>query len=605
MGEEVLFDRGKDMKYRQKITCFLAYILYPTVIFYLFQFYTYNPFTTMQFKHQLLNIVFYVLVNILLVGMVRRLRVALIIQTTFFMIIGLINYYVQNFRGAPIMPWDIYSIDTASSVANNFSYKLGWNTVSVLIGFLVLLVLESRIKITISKQWYKRVAMIGLPVMALWGYVGMIQNDTFVLEYGLYDKLFTPAVMNKRDGNIVAFIMEMEYLKVEKPDNYSAENSEEMYEESMPAQTQKAVKNPNSETRPNIIVIMNEAFSDVSILGELQTNVDYMPFIHSLQAGADNAITGDLNVSVLGGNTANTEFEFLTGNTLGFLPQGSVAYQQYVQEEMPTLVSYLKDLGYKTVAMHPYGASGWERDRVYPLLGFEKFLSLKSFARAEKIRNYVSDEACYDKIIELYEEKKEGQPLFVFNVTMQNHSGYEEEFENFTADVKVDGISTKSLAMYLSLIKESDKALQNLIAYFEEQEEETLILFFGDHQPATYVTNPILRHNGINPDDFTEEQNLLRYKVPYVIWSNFDIKEKNNVETSVNYLAIDVLKNCGLPLPSYQNVLSKIRKDYPVITGLQVKDAKGNYFTIDECEEELKEYQNLQYYLLFDYMEKE
>lgn len=593
------------MKYRQKITWFVAFVLCPTLIFYLFQFYTYNPFNTMQWKHQLLNIVFYILVNVILVGMVRRVRVALMIQTTFFMIVGLINYYVQTFRGAPIMPWDIYSIDTASSVANNFSYKLGWNTVSVLIGFLVLLVLESRIKITISKQWYKRVAMIGLPVMALWGYVGMIQNDTFILEYGLYDKLFTPAVMNKRDGNIVAFIMEMEYLKVEKPDNYSAENSEEMYEESMPAQTQKAVKNPNSETRPNIIVIMNEAFSDVSILGELQTNVDYMPFIHSLQAGADNAITGDLNVSVLGGNTANTEFEFLTGNTLGFLPQGSVAYQQYVQEEMPTLASYLKDLGYKTVAMHPYGASGWERDRVYPLLGFEKFLSLKSFAGAEKIRNYVSDEACYDKIIELYEEKKEGQPLFVFNVTMQNHSGYEEEFENFTADVKVDGISTKSLAMYLSLIKESDKALQNLIAYFEEQEEETLILFFGDHQPATYVTNPILRHNGINPDDFTEEQNLLRYKVPYVIWSNFDIKEKNNVETSVNYLAIDVLKNCGLPLPSYQNVLSKIRKDYPVITGLQVKDAKGNYFTIDECEEELKEYQNLQYYLLFDYMEKE
>lgn len=593
------------MKYRQKIARFAAFIIYPTLIFYLFQFYTYNPFTTMQFKHQLLNIVFYILVNILLVGIVCRVRVALMIQTVSFMIVGLANYYVQTFRGAPIMPWDIYSIDTAASVADNFSYKLETGTIPVIIGFVVLLILESRTKVTVSKQWYKRVAMIGLPVLMLWGYVGMIQNDVFVLNFGLYDKLFTPAVMNKRDGNIVAFIMEMEYLKVDKPDNYTVENSEEMYEESMPAETERAVKNPSSETRPNIIVIMNEAFSDLSVLGEFETNVDYMPFIHSLQNGADNTITGDLNVSVLGGNTANTEFEFLTGNTLGFLPQGSVAYQQYVQEEMPSLASYLKDLGYETVAMHPYGASGWERDRVYPLLGFDKFLSQTSFAGAEKIRKYVSDEACYDKIIELYEEKEEGQPLFVFNVTMQNHSGYEEEFKNFITDVEVEGITSKSLAMYLSLIKESDRALQELIAYFEEQEEETLILFFGDHQPATYVTNPILRHNGINPDDFTEEQNLLRYKVPYVIWSNFNIKEKTNAETSVNYLAIDVLENCGLPLPAYQNILAKVRQKYPVITGLQVRDSKGNYFAIEDCEDALKEYQNLQYYLLFDYMEKE
>lgn len=593
------------MKYRQKITWFVVFILYPTFIFYLFQFFTYNPFTTMQFKHQLLNIVFYILVNVLLIGIVRRVRVALMIQTAVFMIVGLVNYYVQTFRGAPIMPWDIYSIDTAASVADNFSYKLEMDTIPVLIGFVVLLILESRIKLTISKQWYKRVVMIALPVLMLWGYVGMIQNDAFVLNFGLYDKLFTPAVMNKRDGNIVAFIMEMEYLKVDKPDNYTVENSEEMYEESMPAETERAVKNPSSETRPNIIVIMNEAFSDLSVLGEFETNVDYMPFIHSLQNGADNTITGDLNVSVLGGNTANTEFEFLTGNTLGFLPQGSVAYQQYVQEEMPSLASYLNDLGYETVAMHPYGASGWERDRVYPLLGFDKFLSINSFIGAEKIRKYVSDEACYDKIIELYEEKEEGQPLFVFNVTMQNHSGYEEEFKNFTTDVEVEGIASKSLSMYLSLIKESDRAFQELIAYFEEQEEDTLILFFGDHQPATYVTNPILRHNGINPDDFTEEENLLRYKVPYVIWSNFNIKEKTNAETSVNYLAIDVLKNCGLPLPAYQNTLAGVRQKYSIITGLQVRDSKGNYFSIDDCEDALKEYQNLQYYLLFDYMEKE
>lgn len=593
------------MKYRQRITSFVAYVLCPMLTFYLFEFYTHNPFTTMGMKHRLLNLVFYVLVNVLLVGMVRRVRVALMIQTSFFMIVGLVNYFVLSFRGAPIMPWDIYSVSTAASVADNFSYKLEWGTICVLIGFAALLVLESRIKLVVEKQWRKRIAMIVLPLLLLWGYTGMIQNDSFVADFGLYDKLFTPSVMNKRDGNVVAFLMEMEYLNVDKPDNYTAENSEEMYEESMPDETERAIRNPSREERPNIIVIMNEAFSDLSVLGDFETNVDYMPFIHSLQEGAEDAVTGYLNVSVLGGNTANTEFEFLTGNTLAFLPQGSVAYQQYVQEEMPSLASYLKDLGYKTVAIHPYNASGWERDRVYPLLGFDKFISKNAFVSDRKIRNYVSDEACYDKIIELYEEKEEGEPLFVFNVTMQNHSGYEEEFENFTPDVEVEGIKTKSLPAYLSLIKESDRALEQLIDYFAEQEEDTLIVFFGDHQPTSYVSNPILRSNGINPDTFTEEQNLLRYKVPYVIWANYNIKEGSDVETSVNYLAIDVLQKAGLPLPAYQNVLAKVRKEFPIITALQIQDRYGNYYTVEECEDELKEYQNLQYYLLFDYMEKE
>ncbi len=593
------------MKYGKKIEKICAYVLFPIITFYLFEWYTHNPFLTMGMKHRLLNIIFMLVTNVLLVGIVRRVRVALIMQTSFFMVVGLVNYYVQSFRGVPIMPWDLQSLGTAATVADNFNYALSPSTIFVLVCFGVLIVLESRIKIVVAKEWNKRLTMVALSTVLLWGFVRTLQNDSFVEKYGLYNKLFTPAVMNLRNGNVVAFIMEMEYLQVDKPDNYSVENTEEMYEESMPAETEKAVKNPNTEKRPNIIVIMNETFSDLAVLGEFETNVDYMPFIHELQEGAENTITGELNVSVLGGNTANSEFEFLTGNTMGFLPQGSVAYQQYVQEEMPTLVSYLKELGYETIAMHPFGASGWERDRVYPLLGFDTFLSQNSFLGDRKVRKYISDEACYDKIIELYEAKEEEQPLFVFNVTMQNHSGYEEEFDNFVPDVKVDGISSPALTTYLSLIKEADNAFENLIAYFEEQEEDTLIVFFGDHQPATYVSNPIIRHNGINPDSFTEEQNLLRYKVPYVIWSNYDIKEKTNADTSLNYLAIDVLQNSGLPLPTYQSVLAKVREKFPIITGLQVRDKTGKYLTLKECEDQLTEYQNLQYYLLFDYMEKE
>ena len=35
-------------------------------------------------------------------------------------------------------------------------------------------------------------------------------------------------------------------------------------------------------TKPNIICIMNESLSDLKVLGNLETNEDYMPFMRSL-----------------------------------------------------------------------------------------------------------------------------------------------------------------------------------------------------------------------------------------------------------------------------------------------------------------------------------
>ena len=148
---------------------------------------------------------------------------------------------------------------------------------------------------------------------------------------------------------------------------------------------------------PNIIVVMNESFSDLSVLGDFKTNEDYLPFLHSLQQGAENTVTGMLNVSVCGGNTADTEYEFLTGNTMAFLPQGSIPYQQYVNGERPSLASYLQSLGYETVATHPYYATGWNRDKVYPWLGFEQSIFKDQYYGARFVRDYVSDASCADK----------------------------------------------------------------------------------------------------------------------------------------------------------------------------------------------------------------
>lgn len=584
-----------------RLKAFIALFVYPVITFYLFDLYTHNPFVTMNFKTQVLNIVFYQLMGLFLFGIFRWLRVALMLQSGLFMIIGLANYYVLSFRSAPIMPWDIYSLGTAFSVADNFSYELEKETIVIMIGFCVLLFLESRCRVRLGTGRKKlRLGMVLISSLLIWNYTDMVQDENFIGEFGLYDKLFTPTVMNKRDGNIVAFLMELEYLNVDKPEGYRAEEIADILDGGADGTTETEVPvSAQAYRRPNIIVIMNEAFSDLSVLGEFETNIDYMPFFRSLQEGADNTVTGMLNVSVLGGNTANTEFEFLTGNTMAFLPQGSVAYQQYVNGEVPSLASWLKSYGYKTVAMHPYYADGWERDEVYPLLGFQEFYSIEDFKGEEKVRNYYSDSACYDKITEIFEEKGDA-PLFLFNVTMQNHSGYTEKFSNFFPDVKVKGAQSEALNAYLSLIKLSDNSLANLIYYFQNVEEDTVIVFFGDHQPTAYVSNPVLQLNGKDGNNLTEEEERQRYQVPFLIWANFDIEEQTGVETSANYLGGMVLEKSGMKLPPFQQQLQLLRQDYPVISSIQVKDKEGNSSIAEDIGDAFQLYRQMQYYLLFE-----
>ena len=599
--------------------------LFPIMTFYLFDGYTHNPFTTMKLVPQLLNIIFFELVMLFFFGLFGRLRTALMVQTGFFMLAGLANYFVLSFRSAPIMPWDIYSIRTAASVAGGFSYKLDTPQILILLGFVLLLVLEFFCRISLKGcRLYKRLILIAAPFVLLWGFTTMLHQPACISRLRLYDKLFTPAVMSKRCGNSVAFLMELKYISVDKPEGYKAENARELllsYAGSSTENTGEAATDASgitvsgpadhsavaSGSRPNIIVIMNEAFSDLSVLGDFETNEDYMPFIHSLQKGADNTVTGFLNTSVLGGNTANTEFEFLTGHTMAFLPQGSVAYQQYVKSATPALPSHLKELGYKTVAMHPYHATGWDRNRVYPLLGFDEMYFLEDYENIHYVRKYTDDATCYRKIIEAYENKGD-EPLFVFNVTMQNHSPYTEDFDNFQADITAEQAGSHTLDNYLSLMRLSDTAFQELVSYFENADEDTILVFFGDHQPTMSVSRPIRKLNGTSTENLSDEENSLYYKVPFVVWANFDIPEQSGVETSAGFLGADVLDYCALPLSPYERFLLELQDTYPSVTSQAVLSADDTLSTVTDLQREsdtsLNEYQTLQYYLLFDWKEE-
>ena len=189
------------------------------------------------------------------------------------------------------------------------------------------------------------------------------------------------------------------------------------------------------------------------------------------------------------------------------------------------------------------------------------------------------------KIIDLYEKKEEGTPLFAFEVTMQNHGGYTDLYENFTPNIYVEEFTHLALNQYLSLIKVSDSELEQLISYFEKEEEDTMIVFFGDHQPNDYVANPILRFNGETTPQF-------RYIVPYVIWANFDISEEKNADTDISYLSAKVLKTAGISTNAYQNFLLEMEEV------MNTNDDEKESLELKAQYQQM--YQILQYYLMFD-----
>ena len=348
--------------------------------------------------------------------------------------------------------------------------------------------------------------------------------------------------------------------------------------------------------------------SDPAVIGPFDTEEDYMPFVHSLQEGQKNTITGDLFMSVLGGNTANSEFEFLTGNTMAFLPKGSVPYQQYLLDYAVSTVSRYEELGYRTVAMHPYNASGWNRNKVYDMMGFDDMLFSKDFTNRKTLRKYVSDRCDFENVLRIFSETEE--PLFVFNVTMQNHSGYANSTDpDNTLDPKVNVTlkNTKTnqyLTNYLTLMQRTDTALEWFLSELSQSDEPTIVVFFGDHQPYDHVVKPIYLENGMDIENQSFEEEIDRQIVPYVIWANYDIGGTDAAPMSANYLGAKVMELAGLPLSSYQSFLLDMSETIPAINALGFMDASGDWHYLDDVTAEQKElisrYEQLQYYFLFD-----
>ena len=215
-------------------------------------------------------------------------------------------------------------------------------------------------------------------------------------------------------------------------------------------------------------------------------------------------------------------------------------------------------------------------------------------------QDFCIDSVNYDELFYLYENRDEDSPLFLFNVTMQNHGGY-DTFERHDVQVLGHEGEFPKAEFYLSYINETDEAFMKVVDYFSKVDEPTIVIMYGDHQP--WVEDEFVNLAMGVEDTNNAEEVINKYRVPYVIWANFELPDVEFEDTSINFLMQKVFGLAGIETNDYGNFLNKVQESLSSLSLGGYFDKEGNFYTYEEkspYEKLIAEYKILQYANIFD-----
>lgn len=528
-----------------------------------------------------------------------------------FGVLGAAQYFVINFKSSAILPTDFLVFNTAFSVMGGYTYTFGARVMMDMAIVCVGIAAASLIRPAKATGVPRHAAQSdgsfrsSLRRTTLWlagccACVAAIVALTLVPSWrdlGLDLSYWTTYASYQEQGFIPSFVVGIQDIPIEVPAGYSEAVAKEAeadlataYEFSTAAAAHGAAVTQFEEVQPTVIVIMNETFSDMSIYGALADAGYGGPDYFLGEFSDESLMTGAFGVSVLGGGTCNTEFEFLSQCSMAYLSSGTYPYQLYDFSETNSLARYFGDLGYSTSVIHPNKATSWGRERVYRQMGFDTFYSIDSFEDAEEFHGRVRDSETYDLILDLLES--DDSPQFIFDVTIQNHSGYDQHNipDELLQSYEVEGIDAGTqdeLSEYLGCIESSDQDLEEFVAALKEIDRPVILVFFGDHQPKLASTY----NSTLYPVD-SEPRGQHRgrlYQTVYAVWANYDVAGADliakDVDASSNFLAAMVKSAIGAPLTSYDEALLGAHEQVQMLAALFCEGADGTYFEPDDAAE--------------------
>ena len=554
----------------------------------------------------------------------RRCGGAVVLAVALY-VLGLAEYFVILFKSMPISPGDLTALSTAAAVAGTgFTYtitsfcmlSLAFTVIAIQICTLAAQVAPKRQK----GSWRGLVLNLLIAIVCLGG----IAAHTTLLDYyhTLYIQVYSwrPLESYYRQGFLPSFISGAQTIKPSKPEDYTVSGAKKLISEYAKEYDDNNQTGGSSATRleatkqfdeekPTVIAVMNETFSDLSIYQNMHADYQGPTYFKSID---DCLSRGRLYVSAYGGGTANTEFEFLTGNSMAYLGSGVYPYTTYDLTDTENLAAQFKSLGYYTTAMHPNHGTNWNRENVYKDFGFDQFLTINDFQNAETLRGMVTDKATYDKILELLDTNS--NPQFIFDVTMQNHSGYDTGLIPYDKQMSlnIDGEFNSNVNEYVSLIQQSDEALKYFLNKLSKLDRKVVVVFWGDHQP--FFPDTYNDRWFTNEDDATHQERL--WQTSYIIWANYDVagnsQTSHEEDLSSNYLGSELMKLIGAPLTDYQKAHLTLRQSLPALNSVGYEDSQDRWLLSssksDEayndtiaaaCEKARSDYHAMQYYMMF------
>lgn len=572
--------------------------------FCLLQAQTENPFS-LSTKMLLFNTLYWGILFVFLYLLTFKIRLSAAICTCTAWLIGAANTQLLYWRGDYIMPGDILSLRTALNVANHYTLHISPAMFITGIILILHLILLHKYPFHIQKTNYPKTLR---PFLSITGILILcFYTITSFHMTILYGSIAEVQYDNKKAvaqyGYLATFIANMKAAQTVTIDPYDINTI---------VTTLQQYETPNASQYPTIIVIQNESFYDPRFCCNLETDKEILPNFKSLK---ENTQKGWVDTSSANGPTAISEFEFITRSANRFLPAGTNPFTMYIHNDTLSLASVLKnqELPYKTIFFHPYYQSGYDRANIYKWFGFDQTIFLENMKTEgqKTLRGLITDEQDFLDIISLYENAKEknpDQPLFLFNVTIQNHGAYLDEMPSWADPVSITNTDAPDeLKMAVNLMHETDRALPVLLNYFQKCNEKVIILFYGDHQPyMTDSTTQTMQQLGpYDETNFKQHQ----YAVPYFIWANYTIPEKDTYATyenhtiSINYLGSVLLELAGVKLSAYDEYLLDLYEKYPVITSMDLRNTQKEHLT--ENTKDIQTYAMIQYNQLFDTKNKQ
>jgi phosphoglycerol transferase MdoB-like AlkP superfamily enzyme len=472
------------------------------------------------------------------------------------LMIGIADYKKLSTTGEPLFPWDLMQLKNVREMGKITKGMISplaiVLTVVLLVAAVYLIWKLPKVKIRFSL----RAGLTALSAVMIAGFIWMVTGQHALATSIQYQNIYWNQKANyNQNGFVFAFTGNLKQKLIEKPENYSKEAIAQIAAK-YSASAESPAPPATTEERPNIMYMMDEAFFDVTRLPGFTFSEDPLKYIH--QAG-ENTPSGYLLSPEFGGNTANVEFEALTGLSMYFLNDGSIPYQQRIvkMSEMPSIVSILKDRGYQALAVHPFDDTFYNRNRVYPILGFDEFTSEKEMENSNRITpgGYISDMSAVKEAVQKL--KAAEQPTFLHLVTMQNHFPFIKG-KNGENTISVGGTQPAwkdELETYVHDTKLTDEALAYLAKELESIQRPTIVAFWGDHLPA--LTGDIYTQAGWDSDP------RLKHETKLIYLANFDIGKEPAGTLSPAFIGPSVFALSGQEMPVFYKLLQKVQAEIP------------------------------------------